>query len=145
MFDALQENLSGAFRSLRGRGKLSEANRILQAAIADYAGHPDIIALQTSLEIKIKQANTTYDAYLKAKQAAGDAYAGLRQSRKLLSRTQSIWIDNPDYDKAETKLDQLIANAPDNPTKKVIRRERIDLAAVSKADLTRAKETWKPI
>ena len=26
MFDALQENLSGAFRSLRGRGKLSEAN-----------------------------------------------------------------------------------------------------------------------
>ena len=26
MFDALQENLSGAFRSLRGRGKLTEAN-----------------------------------------------------------------------------------------------------------------------
>ncbi|MCZ6526794.1 MAG: bifunctional serine/threonine-protein kinase/formylglycine-generating enzyme family protein [Gammaproteobacteria bacterium] len=126
-------------------GKLSEANRILQAAIVDYAGHPDIIALQTSLEIKIKQANTAYDAYLKAKQAAGDAYAGLRQSRKLLARTQSIWIDNPDYDKAETKLDQLIANAPDNPTKKVIRRERVDLAAVSKADLIKAKETWKPI
>ena len=26
MFDALQENLSGALRSLRGRGKLTEAN-----------------------------------------------------------------------------------------------------------------------
>lgn len=126
-------------------GRLSEANRILQAAIVDYAGHPDIIALQTSLETKIKQANTAYDAYLKAKQAAGDAYTGLRQSKKLLARTQSIWIDNPDYDNAETALDQLIARAPDNPTKKVIRRERVDLAAVSKADLTKAKEKWKPI
>ena len=106
-------------------GKLSEATTILETAAAEFASHPDVVFFQIRLEVKIKQANKAYDRYLKAQQAAikiqqetEKSFSAFRQAKKLLARAQAIWIDNPDYDTAETDIDTLIANAPDNPAKK---------------------------
>jgi len=129
-----------------GDGKLTEANGLLQSAAGEYSGHPDYIRFQQVMEQRIKQANETYDGYVQAKDAAGSSYNDLRQARKLLTRVQSIWIDNPDYDAAEDDLNALIAAAPDNPGNKVLAREQAaDLTATGAGALAAAQADWKPI
>ncbi|MFQ5660579.1 MAG: protein kinase [Gammaproteobacteria bacterium] len=132
--------------ALLNDGKLSEANKLLQAATADYGGHPDLLKFQQALESRMKQANDAYNTYLNAKKAAGEKYKTLGQARKLLRRAQAIWIDNPDYDKAETEINSLIAKAPDNPANKMLTREKpAEFKATTKAALAKAKKEWKPI
>ena len=130
-------------------GELTRANSILQQAIdGDYAGHPDVLAFQKELNDRIQQANNSFDAYRTAQSAAGNSFNDLHQAKRLLDRAQALWVDNPDYQKASQELDTLIANAPDNPAKKVIRREQVDIAAAtggSKSELAKAAEQWKPI
>ena len=136
----------GAADAALSAGELNRVNSLLQAAAdGKYAGHPDVLEIQKTLDEKIKEANNAYDIYQKARDEAGDNYENLRQAKKLLVRAQSVWVDNPDYDSAETQIDNLIANAPDNPSKRVIRREQVDIAATSKSDLQKAAEQWKPI
>ena len=127
-------------------GELNRANALLQEAVSgEYAGHPDVLEIQKTLEEKIKEANDAFDIYQTALEEAGESYQDLRQAKKLLVRAQSVWIDNPDYDTAENEIDNLIANAPDNPSKKVIRREQVNIAATTETDLQKAAEQWKPI
>ncbi|MBF8268945.1 MAG: hypothetical protein HW386_654 [Gammaproteobacteria bacterium] len=133
-------------QNLVGDGKLTEANGLLQSAASEYSGHPDYIRFQQVMEQRIKQANESYDSYVQAKDAAGSSYNDLRQARKLLTRVQSIWIDNPDYDAADDDLNTLIAAAPDNPGNKVLAREQAaDLTASSAGALAAAQADWKPI
>jgi len=126
-------------------GKLTEANALLQASVAEFPEHPEVDAFRESLEARIKEANDAFTAYQTEKDAAGTDYKLLRSSRKYLSRTQSMWTDNPDYDAAETELDALIAaNKP--AAKKVIAREVVDLEAVATAAKpgAAAAKAWKP-
>jgi serine/threonine protein kinase len=133
-------------QTLVGDGKLTEANGLLQSAAAEYSGHPDYIRFQQALESRIKQANEIYDAYLQQKDAAGSSFNDLRQARKQLTRAQSIWIDNPDYDAAEDDINTLIASAPDNPANRVLAREQAaDLSATGAGALAAAQADWKPI
>jgi hypothetical protein len=129
-------------------GELTKANSILQQAVdGEYAGHPDVLAFQKELNERIQQANNSFEVYKTAQNAAGNKYNDLRQAKQLLDRAQALWVDNPDYQKANQELDTLIANAPDNPAKKVIRRETVNIAAATgnKSDLEKAAEKWKPI
>ena len=124
-------------------GKLTEANTILQAAVAEFPEHPEVDAFRESLETSIKNANDAFNTYLTEKESAGTDYKLLRSARKLLSRVQSQWTDNPDYDAAETELDELIAaNKP--AAKKVIAREKVDLESVATAEPGAAPKEWKP-
>ena len=130
-------------------GELTKANSMLQQAIdGDYAGHPDVLKFQKELNERVQQANNSFDAYQTAQKAAGNSFNNLRQAKLLLDRAQALWVDNTDYQKAGQDLDTLIANAPDNPAKKVIRRETVNLAAANgdnKSALEKAAEKWKPI
>lgn len=130
-------------RNLVADGKLTEANTLLQADSAEYSGHPDFIRFQQTLESGIKKANEIYDQYVQEKDAAGNSYNDLRQARKLLTRLQAQWIDNPDYDNAEDDIVALINAAPDNPANRVLARESTDLAAA--AATPQVQQEWKPI
>lgn len=124
-------------------GKLTEANAILQTALAEFQDHPEVDAFKESLKANINKANNAFNAYQTAKNVAGTDYKLLRTAKKLLSRTQSYWIDNPDFDIAETELDELIAaNKP--IAKKVIVKEKMDLESVATAKPGAAPVKWKP-
>jgi serine/threonine protein kinase len=123
-------------------GELTRANSMLQQAIdGDYAGHPDVLAFQKELNERIQQANNSFETFKTAENTAGNRYNDLRHAKQLLDRAQALWVDNPDYQKAGQELDTLIAKAPDNPTKKVIRRETVELG--DKSNLKKA--TWHPV
>ena len=125
-------------------GKLTEANKILQAASANYASHPDVIAFQQALQARIKEANDVFTAYQTEKEDAGEDYEELRRAKILLTRAQSLWTDNPDYIQAGTEIDKLIAD--NKPAPKVIRREQVDLTAVATAPKPgETKKEWKPL
>ncbi|MEX2523332.1 MAG: protein kinase [Gammaproteobacteria bacterium] len=128
-------------------GELSRANNILQEAMdGEYAGHPQVIDFQEELNSRMQQANDSFEAYQQAQAEAGDSYNNLRQAKRLLQRAQALWVDNPDYDSAENEIDQLIANAPDNPAKRVIRREEVDIAAASGSSGDQQEaEKWQPV
>ncbi|MBI2994971.1 MAG: SUMF1/EgtB/PvdO family nonheme iron enzyme [Gammaproteobacteria bacterium] len=125
-------------------GELTRANTILQGTQGgQYAQHPEVLAFQKEVEAAVKEANEGYAAYEAAREAAKDDFGALRQAKKLLVRAQSVWVDNPAYDQAETDVDQLIADAPNNPAKRVIARESVDISAASATEI--AKAEWKPV
>ncbi len=128
-------------------GKLSEADNLLQAALAEFPEHPEVEAFRESLEARKKEANDAFNTYLTEKTAAGTDYDQLRSAKKTLNLAQSRWTDNPGFDTAESELDQLIsANRP--AAKKVIAREVVDLESVAKAEPSAtgaAPTVWKPV
>ncbi len=128
-------------------GELTRAKTILDdAARGEFAGHPEVLEVQQVLAEQMQAANAAYERYLQAKEAAGNEFGKLRQTKKLLGRAQSRWLDNPDYDQAETEIDQLIADAPDNPSKRLIAREQAaDFSAASQEAFLKAQEDWKPV
>ena len=124
-------------------GKLTEANTILQAALTEFPDHPEVDAFRASIEASITKANEAFSSYQAEKDGAGTDYKLLRTAKKLLSRAQSFWIDNPDFDIAETELDEIIAaNKP--AAKKVIAKEVVDLESVATAEPGAAPKEWKP-
>jgi len=124
-------------------GKLTEANDLLQVALTEFPGHPEVDAYRASVEASITKANEAFSTYQAEKDTAGTDYKLLRTAKKLLSRAQSFWIDNPDFDTTETELDELIAaNKP--AAKKVIAKEVVDLEAVATAEPGAAAKEWKP-
>jgi len=125
-------------------GKLSEANTILQAALTEFPEHPEVDAFRASLDAKVTEANDVFSAYQTEKDAAGTDYKLLRSAKKTLTNAQSRWTDNPDFDTAETELDELIAaNKP--AAKKVIAKEEVNLDTVATAEPGAAEpKEWKP-
>ena len=128
--------------AIRG-GELTAANDLLQTAMSgEYLDHPDVLQFRRAVEESIKRANESYDVYLAAMAAAGDEYGKLNQAKRLLYRAQAFWLDNPEYTEAETAIDELIANAPDNPAKRVVAREAVvDFSAGT----PNVADAWKPI
>ena len=126
-------------------GKLTEANAILEKATVEFATHPEVISFNNSLQARIKEANDVYDVYLTDKQAAGTDHNSLRSSKRLLSRAQSMWTDNPVFVEEETVIDELIA--ANRPAPKVIAREEINLSlatTTTEETGTAAPVEWKP-
>ena len=130
-------------------GELTKANSILQKAVdGQFAGHPDVISFQKELNDRMQQANQTFDSFKTAEQAAGKSYNDLMQAKRLLDRARALWVDNPDYQKADDNLTNLIAKAPDNPHNRVIQRENVNIAAANKGGAEaqkKAAENWKPV
>ena len=127
-------------------GELTRASTLLEEAIAgEYVGHPDVLQFQKTLEENVNRSNEAFDVFVIAKDAAGETYGILNQAKRLLYRAQGLWTDNPEYTLAEEDIDQLIAAAPDNPSKRILQRTDENIAAVSEADLRRAAANWKPI
>lgn len=139
---------AGVANSALSEGRLGDANALLQSAAGEFAGHPDVLNLQRQLEVRMKDANEAYDEYLAVKQAAGDKFKDLRQAKRSLEKAQDLWADNPDYKNAEEDINRLIAAAPDNPANRVMKREEVDIAAVSTSpggdDKSPAKQKWEP-
>ncbi len=124
-------------------GKLTGATTLLQAALTEFPEHPEVDAFRESLGTRIDEAKDAFNVFQSERDAAGTDYKKLRASAKLLARVQSMWTDNPEYDKVETELDALIsANKP--AAKKVIAREVVDLEAVATAKPGAAPKEWKP-
>jgi len=127
-------------------GELTRAGTLLQAALTgEYASHPDVLQLQKGLEENINSANEAFQVYVSAKAAAGEEYGKLNAAKRLLYRAQGLWVDNPDFTNAESEVDVLIANAPDNPSKRILQRADENIAAVSEDEMRRAAADWKPI
>lgn len=122
-------------------GKLTEASNILEEVTEKFKEHPSVLGFKKALGENIKRATEAFEQYSTKKAEVGTDYKQLRISKKFLSRAQSLWIDNPDYDTAETELDELIeANKP--AAKKVIAREKVDLAA---SDSGTEQQEWNPV
>lgn len=127
-------------------GELTRVGTMLQtASTGEYAAHPDVLQLQKSVEESMNSANEAYQAYLTAKSSAGSEYSKLNTAKRLLYRAQGLWVDNPDYTTAESDIDELIASAPDNPSKRILQRADENIAAVSEEDMRKAAADWKPI
>jgi serine/threonine protein kinase len=127
-------------------GELTKAGTLLQTAQSgQYATHPDVLSLQKMLEESINAANDAYQVYTSARAAAGEEYGKLNAAKRLLYRAQGLWVDNPEYTTAESDIDVLIANAPDNPSKRILQRADENIASVSADDMIRAAADWKPI
>lgn len=133
-------------------GELSKARQLQQESATEFSGHPDFIAFSETLSSSIEAANTAYENYLTAVEAAGEDFKALKQTEKLLTRAQSLWIDNPDYDQAAVDLETLLA--ANKPAPKIIRREQsIEEAAAAAAspetsatgETAAAPVEWKPI
>ncbi len=127
-------------------GELNRARALLdEAANTDFATHPQVAGLLRDIQKNTALANASYEKYLAAKTASGDDYNKLRQTKKLLSRAQAQWVDNPEFDTAEEDINNLIAAAPDNPARKVMLREQVNIAASSEQALLKAQADWKPV
>ena len=130
-------------------GKFTQATQLQQAAAAEFTAHPDFIAFSTTLESKMKEANTVYEIYLQDKEAAGEDYQKLKATKNLLARAQGLWTDSPDYSTAETELDQLIAKFKPKPKPKIRAAEKsieeITAAAAVGGAAATAAAPWKPI
>ena len=125
-------------------GKLTESERLLQAALAELPEHPEVLAFQELLSARTKEANDAFATYQAERQVAGNDYKKLRAAKRFLSRAQASWTDNPAFDAAESDLDDLIlANKP--AAKKVIAREVFDPTVNTTAATPGATtEEWKP-
>jgi serine/threonine protein kinase/formylglycine-generating enzyme required for sulfatase activity len=127
-------------------GELTRSSEILNVAMnGEYADHPDVMTYRLAVQQAINDANESFDVFLAAKSAAGNSYGNLTQTKILLYRAQADWVDNPAYREAETEIDQLIANASDNPSKRILQRAEENIASASEADIRRAAEEWTPI
>ncbi len=130
-------------------GKLTLATEIQQAAVVEFATHPEYLMFSQTLETKLKEANSVYDFYLKDKEAGSGDATKLKQTRNLLARAQALWTDNPDYATEEQELNQEIARlTPD----KIRRAENPDLESAlaanpgsASAGAGAAFEQWTPI
>jgi len=137
---------AGTAKAALTAGKLTEATGIQQAEAANFSGHPEFAAFSDTLAAKKTEATQVFELYQKEKTAAGEDYEKLLGAKKLLSRAQSLWTDNPEYDTAEEELGKLIAtNSP--ASKKIIQREVVNLeeqvATVEKPGVV--KKEWKPM
>jgi hypothetical protein len=127
-------------------GELTRAGTMLQSALSgEYANHPDVLQFQRGLEESMRASSEAYEVYMAAKAAAGEEYGKLNASKRLLFRAQGLWVDNPDYATAESEIDVLIANAPDNPSKRILARADENIAAVSEEAMRQAAADWRPI
>ena len=136
----------GNARAALKAGKLGEATTIQQAAAANFSNHPDFVAFAADLAAKKAEAVQVFEQFQKEKTAAGDDYDKLNNAKKLLTRAQSLWTDNPDYDTAGQDINKLIAaNSP--ASKKVIQREVVNLEEqVAKVtEPGTVKTEWKPV
>jgi serine/threonine protein kinase/formylglycine-generating enzyme required for sulfatase activity len=152
VLDKLKEELkpqpwpeAGAAQAALTAGKLSAAAGIQQAAAANFTNHPEFAAFSQALTAKKAEALQVFEQFQKEKTVAGEDYEKLNNAKKLLTRAQSLWTDNPDYDTAEQEINKLIAaNSP--ASKKVIQREVVNLeaqvATVEKPG--EVKKEWKP-
>ncbi|MGH8120230.1 MAG: hypothetical protein ACRESK_06410, partial [Gammaproteobacteria bacterium] len=106
-------------------GKLTEATAIQQAAAANFSSHPEFTAFSETLAARKTEATQVFELYTKEKTAAGEDYDKLVGAKKLLTRAQSLWTDNPEYDTTQQELDKLItAHSP--ASKKIIQREVVN-------------------
>jgi hypothetical protein len=125
-------------------GELTEANRLLQkAAGSEFAGHPDVVQLQRTLEARMKEANAGIGgipaALEQAKKVAdrNERRTALTAVRNQLNPILAIWSDNPDFNGIKTDVDQAIA-----ATMIRGREQEIDVTAASSAAAIAA---WKPV
>ncbi|MGH8245660.1 MAG: SUMF1/EgtB/PvdO family nonheme iron enzyme, partial [Gammaproteobacteria bacterium] len=122
-------------------GALSQANRVLQeAAGGEFANHPDVVALQRSLEEKIKQANTMFEA-LSQTLAEAEQLTDRTERRTALTLVKNqmnpilaIWSDNPDFNKVRGEIDQAIA-----ATKILTAEKPLDITAAA------TDVAWTPV
>ena len=121
-------------------GEFSRALEIQQSSAADFTGHPEFIAFSEKLAEQLAEAKAAFEAYLDARDAAGNNYDDLRKTERLLRRAQAMWTDNVDYQQAETELDELIAANKPVRKPKVIAREDTDFSAPTVAA---AAAPWK--
>jgi serine/threonine protein kinase len=131
-------------------GNFTEATQIQETNSAEFSTHPDFRKFSDALELRINDANTDYEEYLKEKEAAGENYDDLRLAKKLLERVQNKWRDNPDFAAAETEIDQLIAQYKPVAKPKIRTAEK-ELTAESLATTDTGTGSaaeaapWKPI
>lgn len=124
-------------------GALTQATRILQqASESEYAGHPDVLALQRTLETRIREANTSYESVLRAAQDAKkiadrtERRTALTAVRNQLEPILAIWSDNPDFNATKTDIDQAIAGT-------MIRQREQEIDVAAAASTTETKP-WTP-
>ncbi len=136
-------------------GEFSRAQELQQAAAAEFTGHPDYVAFSENLSTKMGEAKAAYDSYVAARDEAGTDYKKLNASIRLLKQAQAMWVDNPDYQEAETDLKALLA--ANKPAPKVIKKEETDFSETTVATAepgatgtgtgtaTAAAVEWKPV
>ncbi len=127
-------------------GKLSDAQRIQQAAAAEFTGHPQFVSFSETLEQKLVEANSIFDIFIKDRDAAGEDYEALRKTQNLLARAQQLWTDNPDFASAEQDLNGLIEQYKPKPKPKIRKTEEdLTVAMATDASPSAPKIDWKPI
>lgn len=131
-----------AARAAMAAGRLSEANAILNAGLANSPDHPEVLDFQDSLQSRLDQANDAFGRYQTAMQ--GD---DLTAAQGYLEEARSLWVDNPEYRAAASELGQRFA-AQRRQESRILQRE-VDIAALRPeegiTERTIASEPWNPV
>lgn len=131
-----------AARAAMAAGRLSEANAVLNAALASAPDHPEVLDFRDSLQGRIEQANSVFSQYRNAIEADD-----LAAAQGYLEEARSLWVDNPEYRAAASELGQRFA-AQRRQESRILQRE-VDIAALRPeegvTERTIATEPWNPV
>ena len=138
------EGLSSANAAITA-GKLTEATKIKESAAEKFGTHPQFIGFARLLDDKKKEAENIYKIYRQDMESAGEEYEKLKVAKSLLTRAKDFWNDSPEYNEAESQLNQLIAKVKPKPKPKIRAKEQSIEAISGNTEGGASKANWKPV
>ena len=138
------EGLSSANAAITA-GKLTEATKLKESAAEKFGTHPQFIGFARLLDDKKKEAENIYKIYRQDMESAGEEYEKLKVAKSLLTRAKDFWNDSPEYNEAESQLNQLIAKVKPKPKPKIRAKEQSIEAISGNTEGGASKANWKPV
>jgi len=129
---------SAAARAALSAGRLSEAQSIVDEALAAMPEHPEVNNFQSDLQKRKGEAKAAFQAY----QADLEA-DNLDQARDHLAEARSAWVDNDRYREAQSELSARIAKKRRQQSQVLTRATGVEGLKASGAEIV--DEDWQPI
>jgi serine/threonine protein kinase/formylglycine-generating enzyme required for sulfatase activity len=127
-----------AARAALSAGRLNEAQKIVDEALAEMPQHPEVTNFQQDLQQRKQEAQAAFEAFEQALQADE-----LDKAQDHLAEARSMWVDNRDYRDAQSKLSTRIAEQRRQQSQVLTRSAGVESLETSGQEIV--EQDWQPI
>jgi len=127
-----------AARAALSAGRLSEAQQILDRALADMPDHPEVQNFRKDLEQRKTEAQAAFEAYKQALEQDN-----LERAQNKLAEARSAWVDNQQFRQAQSELSAKLARERRQESQVLRRGSGVESLEASGAEVV--DEEWQPI
>ncbi len=127
-----------AARAALSAGRLSEAQKIVDEALAEMPQHPEVNNFREDLQARKSEAKASFAAFQSDLEADN-----LDQARDHLAEARSAWVDNDRYREAQSQLSAQMAEQRRQQSRVLARGAGVESLDTSGGEIV--DEEWQPI